>query len=297
MWWQQAWLYIYFTFLRGMIKWLLHKITGACELQRICRKYEPGAKRTKKIESSLRSSRTAVVKKALTNEIIIDVAINNIMLVKGIIAEEDPGFAPALNVCLTQIRGYKKLVTEVDSLRKTPYNSDDSEHENMLTQFWELLMPNNKLQGRITKQWGEIGFQGDDPKTDFRGMGMLGLHNLVFFASHFNNEARQTLSHSHHPKFGYSFAIVGINITSMACYLLNQGILKVHFYNLTQSEPSMAEFHQVYCYLLFEFDKFWFKEKPRDVMEFSRIREKFQKKITKMLKDQHQVLEGCFFRS
>ncbi len=32
---------------------------------------------------------------------------------------------------------------------------------------------------RITKQWQDIGFQGDDPGTDFRGMGMLGLHNLM----------------------------------------------------------------------------------------------------------------------
>ena len=24
-----------------------------------------------------------------------------------------------------------------------------------------------------------LGFQGEDPKTDFRGMGMLGLSNLV----------------------------------------------------------------------------------------------------------------------
>lgn len=47
-------------------------------------------------------------------------------------------------------------------------------------QLWDLLMPTAKLESRITKQWGDIGFQGDDPKTDFRGMGMLGLNNLVW---------------------------------------------------------------------------------------------------------------------
>ncbi len=35
------------------------------------------------------------------------------------------------------------------------------------------------LLSRITKQWQNIGFQGDDPKTDFRGMGILGLENLL----------------------------------------------------------------------------------------------------------------------
>lgn len=34
-------------------------------------------------------------------------------------------------------------------------------------------MPTKKLKARISKQWADIGFQGDDPKTDFRGMGIL----------------------------------------------------------------------------------------------------------------------------
>lgn len=55
------------------------------------------------------------------------------------------------------------------------------QHLNYLyRQLWDLLMPTVKLESRITKQWGDIGFQGDDPKTDFRGMGMLGLINLVW---------------------------------------------------------------------------------------------------------------------
>lgn len=45
-------------------------------------------------------------------------------------------------------------------------------------QLWKFLKPNTPLESRISKQWCEIGFQGDDPKTDFRGMGLLGLYNL-----------------------------------------------------------------------------------------------------------------------
>lgn len=42
-----------------------------------------------------------------------------------------------------------------------------------LTQLWNLMMPDTPLEERITKQWGDLGFQGRDPMTDFRGMGML----------------------------------------------------------------------------------------------------------------------------
>ena len=40
-------------------------------------------------------------------------------------------------------------------------------------------MPHVALESRITKKWGQIGFQGTDPATEFRGMGLLGLHCLV----------------------------------------------------------------------------------------------------------------------
>ena len=41
-------------------------------------------------------------------------------------------------------------------------------------------MPGSQLEARYTKQWQEIGFQGKDPATDFRGMGVLGLYCLQY---------------------------------------------------------------------------------------------------------------------
>ena len=40
------------------------------------------------------------------------------------------------------------------------------------------MMPNTELKERISKQWGDIGFQGTDPQTDFRGMGWLDVSML-----------------------------------------------------------------------------------------------------------------------
>lgn len=68
-------------------------------------------------------------------------------------------------------------------------------------------MPTIKLESRITKQWGDIGFQGEDPKTDFRGMGMLGLINLlwVLMRDHlsikqFDADIFAEFSYHHHQK-------------------------------------------------------------------------------------------------
>lgn len=39
----------------------------------------------------------------------------------------------------------------------------------MLEALWAALKPGVSRQGgRVTSEWGEIGFQGKDPATDFR---------------------------------------------------------------------------------------------------------------------------------
>ena len=47
-------------------------------------------------------------------------------------------------------------------------------------------------------------------------------------------------------------------------------------------------------YLLYEFDKFWFAEKPRDIMEFNRVKEKYRKKIVHSMKDKRAFLSTNF---
>merc|ERR1712001_415383 len=87
-------------------------------------------------------------------------------------------FVHSLAACLSQVCGYKQLVIEVERLRATAYDADNLLHEQQLLQLWSLLQPGVPLMTRKTKQWQNIGFQGNDPKTDFRGMGLLGLENL-----------------------------------------------------------------------------------------------------------------------
>uniref|UniRef100_A0A3B5A964 ELMO domain containing 2 n=1 Tax=Stegastes partitus TaxID=144197 RepID=A0A3B5A964_9TELE len=256
------WQYVYTSFLRYWLKWLIRQATGNCELQRICSSCKPGATRTAK--AALETSKDN-----------LEQCVNQIMQEKNVKSQKDPQFKASLHICLLQITGYSSLYTSVEDLRKEVFSSDNPEHEAMLLKLWDLLMPSVKLDSRITKQWGDIGFQGDDPKTDFRGMGLLGLINLVFFSENYTVEARQVLSHANHPKLGYSYAIVGINLTEMAYSLLKSGALKPHFYNTVQGTPELQHFHQLYCYLAYEFDKFWVAEEPESIMHFNQYREKF----------------------
>lgn len=117
-------------------------------------------------------------------------------------------------------------------------------------------------------------------------MGMLGLDNLLYFATELNGAARHVLSHSRHPRFGYTFAIVGINLTSMAYKLLKSGAAKNHFYNRSRRAADIEAFHKFYCYLVYEFDRFWMECKPSSIMEFSAISERFETSLAKRLADE-----------
>ncbi|XP_033110676.1 ELMO domain-containing protein 1-like [Anneissia japonica] len=282
--------------LHRMIKWVLHKFLGACELQRLCRDCPAGSTRTKNIESSLKKSKHSALRRVVTDseDITVKDAVENVIAIKRIDPETHKDVVDALQGSLRQSLGYRTLLKEVEKLRSEAYSSDNPDHEDALMQLWNLLVPNTPLENRITKQWQDIGFQGDDPQTDFRGMGMLGLKNILYFATQHTGIARQLLSHSNHPQTGYSFAIVGINLTSLAYHLMLDGDLKTHFYNTCSGTPLISHFHQVYCYLFYEFDSLWIAEKPATIMEFSRIREKFRRKIVEILKNPETVLAANF---
>ncbi|KAM9792331.1 ELMO domain-containing protein 2 [Neosynchiropus ocellatus] len=284
--------YVYASFLRYWIKWLIRQATGTCELQRIMSGCKPGATRTSQTVHHLCLALFSKVLRASLEggDENLEKCVAAIMEAKNVKHEKDPLFKEKLHTSLLQITGYTSLYSSVEDMRREVFCSENQEHEAMLLKLWDLLMPTVKLESRVTKQWGDIGFQGDDPKTDFRGMGLLGLINLVFFSQNYTEEARQVLSHANHPTLGYSYAIVGINLTEMAYSLLKSGALKPHFYNTVPGRPEVRHFHLLYCYLAFEFDKFWIAEEPESIMQFNQYREKFHDVVKTHLKDPNASL-------
>ncbi|KOB66265.1 ELMO domain-containing protein 2 [Operophtera brumata] len=233
-------------YLRPLIKWFLRKTTRLCELQRICYGDKPGAARTCNVEKSLMLSRTRDVHEVvsfldtivyerrfipLNFREIVTPSVAIILRAKQINPMYHSAFIVSFRKCIEQIWSYRNVIDEVEDLRRIQFDSNNVDHEDKLLKLWSLLVPNEELENRVTKQWQYIGFQGDDPKTDFRGMGMLGLENLLFFATEYSQASSHVLSHSHHPQYGYTFAIVGINLTSMAYNFLKDGSAKTYMFN------------------------------------------------------------------
>lgn len=177
-----------YWYLRPLIKWFLRHTTKLCELQRICYGEPYGASRSLGVEFSLKHSKSEKIQhvikkldnasseqefKGETGKNVITEAIVTVLLVKKINPKIHVQFVQSFGKCIEQIWGYKQLLVDVEQMRTTLYDSDNLEHESKLLDLWTQLMPDEELTARVTKQWQEIGFQGDDPKTDFRGMGKL----------------------------------------------------------------------------------------------------------------------------
>ena len=107
---------------------------------------------------------------------------------------------------------------EAHALKATAYSSADASHERLLRRLWNCGFPGVEMSERVTEQWLRIGFQGADPATDFRGMGVLGLQNLVYFGEHYPEVFQRLVSKQR--KRDYPLACAGINVTAMLVDLL-----------------------------------------------------------------------------
>ncbi|KAG6514132.1 hypothetical protein ZIOFF_024472 [Zingiber officinale] len=54
-----------------------------------------------------------------------------------------------------------------------------------LRALWCAAYPGVELLGLISEQWKDMGWQGKDPSTDFRGGGFISVENMFFFARNY----------------------------------------------------------------------------------------------------------------
>ncbi|CAL9207328.1 unnamed protein product [Musa hybrid cultivar] len=154
-----------------------------------------------------------------------------------------------------------KLQCRVD----VAYESSKKEHQETLRTLWYAAYPGVKLHGLISEQWKEMGWQGKDPSTDFRGGGFISLENLLFFARRYPKSFQDLLrkQEGNRALCEYPFAVAGINVTFMLIQMLDlqvvaakpRSIVGAIFLNLL-SENDWA-FDILYCIAFKLMDQQW----------------------------------------
>lgn len=104
-----------------------------------------------------------------------------------------------------------------------PFDGTSTVHQEALRELWAASFPDRELVDLVSEQWKDMGWQGKDPSTDFRGGGFISLQNLLFFAKEYPR-CFQKLLHKEEgcrSAWEYPFAVAGINISFMLIQILD----------------------------------------------------------------------------
>ncbi|CAF1591013.1 unnamed protein product, partial [Didymodactylos carnosus] len=136
------------------------------------------------------------------------------------------------------------------------------------------LISNDQPFELKTKQWTKIGFQGSNPLTDFRGMGLFGLLCLEYL-SRDTTRCLKYIDKSNDTSNGYSFAIVVINVCSWLYELLSDEYLLTYF---SIYQCNLDEFYKLFQLIFDEFHFYWIKQNV-SIMEFESVTKHFRKQM------------------
>ncbi|KAB2058544.1 ELMO domain-containing A [Gossypium arboreum] len=157
-----------------------------------------------------------------------------------------------------------------------PYDGSRLEHQEALKQLWKLAYPHRELPSLKSELWKDMGWQGPDPSTDFRGGGFISLENLIFFAKKYPQSFQRLLhkQDGNRSEWEYPFAVAGINISFMLVQMLDLQSGKPssragrRFLELL-AEDEMA-FDDLYCVTFQMMDAQWLVKRA-SYMEFNEI--------------------------
>ncbi|KAK4282052.1 hypothetical protein QN277_013473 [Acacia crassicarpa] len=159
---------------------------------------------------------------------------------------------------------------------EVPFDSSKTEHQDALKQLWALAYPDRELPGLKSELWKEMGWQGVDPSTDFRGGGFISLENLIFYAQKYPESFQRLLRKEHgiRAEWEYPFAVAGINISFLLAQMLDlqAGIPSsptgIRFLHLLE-EDEMA-FDNLFCVAFEMMDAQWLAKRA-SYMEFNDV--------------------------
>ncbi|CAL5349685.1 unnamed protein product [Camellia sinensis] len=126
-------------------------------------------------------------------------------------------------ICINLTPLQEERLRRLKHRMKVNFDASRVEHQEGLKALWSATYPGQELHGLVSDQWKEMGWQGKDPSTDFRGAGFISLENLLFFAKTFSTSFQCLLKKQGGKRaaWEYPFAVAGVNITFMIMQMLD----------------------------------------------------------------------------
>ncbi|XP_022140277.1 ELMO domain-containing protein A isoform X2 [Momordica charantia] len=179
-----------------------------------------------------------------------------------------------------------------------PFDETCIVHQEALRTLWNAAFPDVELKGMISEQWKEMGWQGPNPSTDFRGCGFISLENLLFFSRTFPASFRRLLlkEDGNRAEWEYPFAVAGINVSFMLIQMLDLNSAKprcvpgLNFLRLLGENEEA--FDILYCVAFEMMDAQWLAMHA-SYMEFNEVMQVTRTQLERelSLEDIHRIID------
>ncbi|KAM7508858.1 hypothetical protein LguiA_019311 [Lonicera macranthoides] len=182
----------------------------------------------------------------------------------------------------------EECLQRIQSRIDVSYDSSLPEHQEALKALWNAAFPGEELCGLISDQWKEMGWQGKDPSTDFRGGGFISLENLLYFARNFPKSFQDLLRKQEGDRamWEYPFAVAGVNITFMLIQMLDLEAVKPRSLVGATFLKFLAEnesaFDLLYCITFKLMDHQWLAMRA-SYMDFNAVMKSTRRQLEKEL--------------
>lgn len=209
--------------------------------------------------------------------------------VDSIPKDEDTG-AWYLFCCLRRSRAFVESRAELLFLSRSELDYSNAVHCRMLFHIYFLMMdvpPGRGSQLPIRGQhWESIGFQGENPATDLRSTGVLGLLHLLYLIerapSLFADLRALWMRGSH----SFPFVLVGFNFSALAMDVLRTGSFELAVRRLEKTKggvvsPVCEAINLVYIGLWKMFCNIWTDAPERCVADFGLVKLRIKKTLGK----------------
>eukprot|EP01029_Cantina_marsupialis_P010023 TRINITY_DN229904_c0_g1_i1.p1 TRINITY_DN229904_c0_g1~~TRINITY_DN229904_c0_g1_i1.p1 ORF type:complete len:334 (-),score=42.96 TRINITY_DN229904_c0_g1_i1:176-1123(-) len=258
-----------------------HLITGKCEAVRIvCASRTHTSHMTRqfwnciKSSSQLKSIKTEIEESPRFN---IEEMIEKIVDIKKVktIDNEWVRFGhDNMRACLGKMFEANTTIQETVLQTQISFNHEFTDHQTLLLELWRGFFDEN-IPNVVGEHWKLLGFQGKDPATDFRGMGILGLRHLVYFVNQNKERALHELERSRFPH-GLPLCITGINVSDFVVKLM-----KTRYLDHCLIHPSfVGGSERFFVLLMADFCDFWYSKPRHSIMDFGPVFAEFRANVT-----------------
>jgi hypothetical protein len=154
-------------------------------------------------------------------------------------------------------RKLKRDRNRIFALALKSFDNAEPVHQKMLVSIYQHLRPDSGPKcPRIGNHWEEIGFQGNDPASDLRGVGLLGLFQLTAFilAPQTAGLAHDVYALSTRKGGDFPFCVMGLNLTQIALHHLREGTLNRE---INRSRNPLVTFNHFYASLFMRLLNLW----------------------------------------